>query len=96
MRRAIYRVDNVCWNGDKRNAPPVKAHRYLDVEIHAQAQFLAVEQSYGRFQRVHAKAAHGIGNIQRQRFDPHPKACNPSSVQAARRHRVIELWFPGD
>ena len=71
MRNAIQGVLDFRVNVDHIDALPVKAHDDLYIKIHALPQLNRFQQFFNRYQRITAKSAHTIGNVDRQGIDPY-------------------------
>ncbi len=90
------------WVGDRHrqhahlDAPPVKPHHDLRVEIHIIADAFALHQREGWREGVNAIAAHAVRDLHRQSFDPHPDMGDPAGELPRGRDGVIVNRLPAD
>ncbi len=82
VRHAIGRIGHARGQVLDRQPAPVQAHHYFGIEIHAPADGLFTDHAQHRRQWIHAEAAHGVAQVQRQRVDPDPDVGGVATVQA--------------
>ncbi|RMS18764.1 hypothetical protein ALP75_205193 [Pseudomonas syringae pv. actinidiae] len=96
MRQAVLWIVNAGRQPAHRLTAPRQAHEDLRIEVHALADSHRIDQREHRRQRVQAKTAHRVANLQRQRVDPYPDVGEIAGVQTTFRHACVVLRITAD
>ena len=96
MGQSIQRIGNAGRDKIAGVALPVEAHHDFGVEVHPFAERDALRQLQHRGDRIHAKPAHAVFQLERKRFNPYPDVGYPATVQARTRNGIVIDRLPGD
>ncbi|GDU88267.1 hypothetical protein ExPUPEC79_02089 [Escherichia coli] len=81
MRKPVQRIGDAGRHEIAGISLPVEAHHHFGVEIHPLADGGAFCQLQRRRNRINAKTAHAVFQLQGERFDPYPDVGDPAPVQ---------------
>ena len=96
MGEAVLGVVHLDRNKAHCHAAPVQAHHDLDVEIHPLAESALLKQRAARLDRIDAKAAHAVLDLEGERLNPDPDVSQVAAVEAPLWHRFIVFGGAGD